>query len=96
MSSEFVVTWQDLHSYLKEAREGVIADLADLDGPALFRAQGKLQFIQEMLNLKEILSATLQGMDKSPTPKHPVIPARTLLTRDGYMHGLAEAKPATG
>lgn len=66
--SEFVVPWADVQRYLRDRREGVILDLSGAeDLQNLYRAQGKLALLDELLNLKDIL-ATLTSVDKSTKP----------------------------
>ena len=62
--SDYVVAWADILEYFKERREQIIIDLGELEDKALYRAQGKLALLNELLHIKDILG-TLESSDRS-------------------------------
>ena len=62
--SDYVVAWAVILEYLKERREHIILDLGTKEDKDLYRTQGKLALLNELLHIKDILS-TLESSDKS-------------------------------
>lgn len=91
--SEFVIPWQDLNTYLKEAEERIIGAMAEsANEKDLWREQGKLLLVRELLNLKAIFEATAMP------PNAPLRINPSLLTRERWAkdHGISVGKGATG
>ena len=62
--SDYVVAWADILEYLKERREHIILDLGTKEDKDLYRTQGKLALLNELLHIKDILG-TLESSDRS-------------------------------
>ena len=61
---DYVVPWVDILEYLKECRERTILDLSDAqDERLIYRAQGKLALLEELLQMRDIL-VTLKSLGK--------------------------------
>lgn len=57
----FVVSWSSLLDYFKETREGIISEIAEAPTDRdLQKAQGKLELLQEFLNLKAVFETMAQ------------------------------------
>ena len=62
--ADYVVSWVDVMAYFTECRERTILDLAEAeDDKAMWRAQGKLALLNELLNLQDI-HATMTSLGK--------------------------------
>ena len=62
--ADYVVSWVDVMAYFTDCRERTILDLAEAeDDKAMWRAQGKLALLNELLNLQDI-HATLEALGK--------------------------------
>ena len=62
--SDYVVPWADIVAYIQERREQVILALGTAENQELYRIQGKLALLNELLHIKDILS-TLESSDRT-------------------------------
>ena len=87
--SAYVVPWTEVIEYFQECREQAITELAQAESDrAVWRAQGKVALLDELLNLKEVF-ASLSEVDKEAPPavlSEPPRP-RVWLTRANYLKG---------
>ena len=87
--SAYVVPWSEVIEYFQECREQAITELAQAESDrAVWRAQGKVALLDELLNLKEVF-ASLSEVDKEAPPavvSEPPRP-RVWLTRANYLKG---------
>ena len=87
--SAYVVPWAEVIEYFQECREQAITELAQAESDrAVWRAQGKVALLDELLNLKEVF-ASLSEVDKEAPPavvSEPPRP-RVWLTRANYLKG---------
>lgn len=64
MASDYVVPWSEVMGYFKDCREQAIQELtAAKDDREMWRAQGKLALVEELLNLQDI-HATMATLGK--------------------------------
>ena len=86
--SDYVVPWSEVIEYFKECREAsfVKLSMAETD-KAVWRAQGEIALLDELLNLKDVF-ATMSEVDKlAPATVASEAPKRVWLTRTQYGKG---------
>ena len=65
----YVVPWTDVLAYFTEARERAILDLASANETKdIWKAQGKLDLCNELLNLRSIFETIAEAEQKAPVP----------------------------
>ena len=82
--SEDVVPWTEGIQYCKECREQAFVALSAADEDRdVWRAQGKIALLDELLNLKDVF-ATMSEIDKPAQTAVSSDKKRVWLTRSGY------------
>ena len=87
--SAYVVPWSEVIEYFQECREQAITELAQAESDrAVWRAQGKVALLDELLNLKEVFATMTEVDNKAPDTvlSEPPRP-RVWLTRANYLKG---------
>ena len=64
-----IVPWDDVLAYFNEARERAIVDLASANETKdIWKAQGKLDLCNELLNLRSIFETIAEAEQAVPAP----------------------------
>ena len=86
--SDYVVPWAEVIEYFQECREQAFVELSMAESDrAVWRAQGKVALLDELLNLKDVF-ATMSEVDKVAPPAVVSEPRkRVWLTREHYLKG---------
>ena len=82
--NEYVVPWTEVIQYFKECREQAFIALSAADeNKDIWRAQGRIALLDELLNLKDVF-ATMSEVDKPALTTVSSDKKRVWLTRSGY------------
>ena len=85
-----VIAWDEILAYFTEARERAIADMASADDTKqIWKAQGKVDLCNELLNLRAIFQTLAQSEEDATQAK---LPTARDLSREAYRVRLQEGK----